>query len=70
MTMMPIIPADQMQFEADIYAVFVARTKSLDDFQEPYRTNLKKGYQYSGQKSYPSERPQNAGMTRETMDIL
>lgn len=70
MTMIPIQPADRTQFELDIYNVFIARTQSLDDFKEPYRTNLKKGYQYSGQKSYPSEKPKNAGMTRSTMDLL
>ena len=69
MTMIPIQPADRTQFELDIYNVFIARTQSLDDFKEPYRTNLKKGYQYSGQKSYPSEKPKNAGMTRSTMDL-
>ena len=70
MTKIPIIPADRSQFSQDIYDVFVGRTKSLDEFKEPYRTRLKKGYQFSGQKSYPHEAHQNAGMTRSTMDLL
>lgn len=70
MTEIPVRDPRDVQFEEDMKSVFFYKTKSLFDFEDPYRTRLKNAYRFYGQKSFVGEPTELAAMTRKTMELL
>jgi len=59
----------RVQLLADINAVFGSRTKSINDFAEPYRSKILVAYRFTGTNML-SNNEHKIPMIRETLDAV